>query len=162
MHLITGMFIVVFLGVACGRSPQERPPIRAAPAAVSWREAYDLDGDGRNDRVISELTGGAHCCYHIGAVLSSTGKTVILPFDMDGGYPRGLDLSQPDRFTIRSRPGGLPEIVYQIGIYNGELQSLDPSWTERWQIRSHRVVLCFAGGTPQVHDEDPALPPCKR
>jgi hypothetical protein len=86
----------------------------------------------------------------------------MVPFDMDGGYPRGLDLSRPEQFMVRTRAGGHPEIVYEIAVYNGEPQPLDPEWTKRWQIRSHRVALCFAGGPLRVHDESPTLPPCKR
>lgn len=156
------MCVAALLGVACGApSPTSSlpPPV---PHAASWRDAYDLDGDGTNDRIVSEFTGGGHCCYRIGAALSSTGTSTVLPFDMDGGYPRGLDLSQPDRFTVRTRDGGLPEIVYQIATYNGEPQLLDPEETKRWGIRSHRIVLCFAGGNLQAHDEAPDLPPCKR
>jgi len=127
-----GMCIAALLGLACGapqpgsRSP---PPVSYAP---SWRDAYDLDGDGTNDRIVAEFTGGGHCCYRVGATLSSTGTSTVLPFDMDGGYPRGLDLSQPDQFTVRTRDGGLPEIVYQIATYNGESQPLDPDSMKRW------------------------------
>ncbi len=177
MHLHAAtMCLAALLGVACGGpqpaqpgtgapKPTPQQPASAPPAAqgapATWHEAYDLDGDGTNDRIVSEFTGGAHCCFRIGAALSSTGKTTMLPFEMDGGYPGGLDLSQPDQFAVRTRDGSLPEIVYQIATYNGEPQPLDPAWAERWKIRSHRVVLCFAGGKPQVHDDAPDLPPCK-
>jgi hypothetical protein len=170
LHIVI-MSLAALLGVACGvpqpapvTQPQPQQPAPAPPAQVvqaTWRVAYDLDGDGTNDRIISEFTGGAHCCYRIGAALSSTGKTTVLPFEMDGGYPGGLDLGQPDQFAVRTRDGSLPEIVYQIATYNGDPQPLDPAWTERWKIRSHRVVLCFAGGKPQAHDDAPVLPPCK-
>src|SRR5512139_3770258 len=32
----------------------------ADAVAGSWREAYDLDGDGHNDRIVVDFTGGAH------------------------------------------------------------------------------------------------------
>ena len=158
----TGTCLTALFGVACGAPQQDRPATNGARVAASWRETYDLDGDGTNDRIVSEFTGGAHCCYHVGATLSSTGKTIVLPFDLDGGYPRGLDLSRPDQFTIRARAGELPEIIYEIAVYDGEPQPLDPAWTERWQIRTHRVALCFAGGDVRVRDEAPTRPPCKR
>jgi hypothetical protein len=163
--------IALLVGVACGARPADppaptsnsQPPLAAAPQPpVRWDESYDLDGDGKNDRIVSEFTGGAHCCYRIGAELSSTGETTVFPFEMDGGYPGGLDLSQPDRFTVRTRPGGRPEIVYQIATYDGKPQPLDPAWTRRWKIHSHRVALCFAGRKPQARDDAPALPPCTR
>lgn len=157
-----GMCIAALLGVACSAPQPRSNPSPPVLHEATWRDAYDLDGDGKNDRIVSEFTGGGHCCYRIGAVLSSTGTSVVFPFDMDGGYPRGLDLSQPDQFTIRTRNRGLPEIVYQIATYNGEPQPLDPDGTKHWDIRSHRIVLCFAGGNPQAHDEAPDLPLCKR
>jgi hypothetical protein len=138
------------------------PTAPTAANAASWREAYDLDGDGTNDRIISEFTGGAHCCYRVGAALSSTGISTVFPFEMDGGYPGGLDLSQPARFMVRTRNGALPEIVYEVATYNGEPQPLDPEITARWGIRSHRVALCFAGGKPRAADDTPDLPACKR
>ncbi|MBC7974944.1 MAG: hypothetical protein H7138_08150 [Myxococcales bacterium] len=95
-------------------------------------------------------------------MLTSTGVATVFPFEMDGGYAAGLDLSQPTRFTVRTRDGGMPEIVYEIDTYNGEPQPIDPEATRRWKIRSHRVVLCFAGGIPQVRDDAPDILPCKR
>ena len=166
------MCIAAVLGVACNapqpastsRGSTQRhvePEARApGPPPPSWQVAYDLDGDGTNDRIVSRFSGGAHCCYHIGATLSSTGDTVVLPFDMDGGYPFGPDLSQPDQFTVRTRDGGLPELVYQISTYNGEPQPLDPAWKQRWGISSHRIALCFADGKAQVRDDTPDLVPC--
>ena len=164
---------VLLVGAACGGSRsdppaatsnlQPPPPTASRPQLPArWDELYDLDGDGKNDRIVSEFTGGAHCCYRIGAALSSTGETTVFPFELDGGYPGGLDLSQPDRFSIRTRTGSLPEIVYQIATYDGESQPLDPVWTQRWGIRSHRVALCFASGKPQARDDTPTLLPCMR
>jgi hypothetical protein len=132
-----------------------------ARVAGGWREAYDLDGDGRNDRIVVDFTGGAHCCYRFGASLSSTGTTTQFPFEMDGGYVGALDLSQPDRFTVRTRPGSLPELVYEIAVYNGAQQPLDPLWTRTWGVRSHRVALCFAGGKPRAADDAVDLAPCR-
>lgn len=156
------MCMAALLGAACGGSGEGGREVAGPPTAASWREAYDLDGDGKNDRIIDEFTGGAHCCYRIGAVLSSTGEAVMAPFELDGGYPQGLDLSRPEQLAVRARPGGLPEIVYQIAVYNGEPQPLEPAWTEQWHVRSHRVALCFAGGKLQARDEAPARSPCKR
>jgi hypothetical protein len=139
----------------------DAPTATVDAAAASWREAFDLDGDGHNDRIVVEFTGGAHCCYRLGASLSSTNKSTRFPFEMDGGYVGGLDLSQPDRFTVRTRAGSLPELVYEIAVENGEPQPIDPAWTRTWGVRSHRVALCFAGGTPRASDDAPDLPPCR-
>src|SRR5262249_12477070 len=79
-----------------------------------WHDAYDLDGDGQRDRIQYEFSGGAHCCYQVGVTLSSNGKTVMVPFRFDGGYVGGLDLSQPNRFTVRTTDHGLPELIMEI------------------------------------------------
>jgi hypothetical protein len=131
-------------------------------AGDAWREAHDLDGDGLCDRIDSEFSGGAHCCYRVGAALSSTGEAVMLPFEFDGDYVGGLDPSQPDRFAIRTREAGLPELMIEIQTYNGELLPLDPEWTRRYGIRTHRIAACFAGGRVQVRDQAPDLPPCRK
>jgi hypothetical protein len=128
----------------------------------AWREAHDFDGDGLCDRIDSEFSGGAHCCYRVGAALSSTGEEAMLPFEFDGGYVGGLDLSQPDRFAIRTRQSGLPELLIEINTYNGEPLPLDPEWTGRYGIRTHRIAVCFADGRVQVRDQAPDLPPCRR
>jgi hypothetical protein len=98
----------------------------------------------------------------VGAALSSTGEEVMLPFELDGGYVGGLDLSQPDRFAIRTREAGLPELLIEINTYNGEPLPLDPEWARRYRIRTHRIAVCFAGGRVQVRDQATTLPPCRK
>ncbi len=139
-------------------------PFAAPPASVrsdDWRHAYDLDGDLMPDDIVYEFSGGAHCCYRVGASLSSTGKTLMLPFQMDGGYVAGLDLGQPQQFAIRVPDGGLPEILMEIESYNGTPAPLDHSLTSRFGIRTHRVAVCFADGEISVRDFTPTLAPCK-
>jgi hypothetical protein len=139
--------------------PPPAPPAARVPDA-SWMGAYDLDGDGRRDLIVDEFTGGAHCCYRIGAELSSNKARVKLPFLLDGGYPMGLDLSQPHRFAIRTPAGALPELVMEIETYNGRPRPLRPAWKRRYGIRTHRIAVCFAGGKVRVRDYLPALAPC--
>lgn len=147
-----------------GSPPPEAtaPPPAAEPLArgPGWRVAYDFDGDGQKDRVVSSFSGGAHCCYRVGVALSSTGETVRLPFQMDGGYVGGLNLTQPHRFSIRTPEGALPELVMQIETYNGRPQPLNPAWVRRYGIRTHRVAVCFPAGKIHVRDFVPDLPPC--
>ena len=76
---------------------------------VPWTQAYDFDNDGKNDTIEVMFTGGAHCCYSLVMRLSATGTTHRLPFELDGGYVAGLDLSQPQRFTVRRSPNDAPE-----------------------------------------------------
>jgi hypothetical protein len=135
----------------------------APPApAPDWREAHDFDGDGQRDTVIDEFTGGGHCCYRLGVALSSTQKTVSLPFEMDGGYVGGLDLSQPDQFTIRTPDGALPELIMEIETYNGRPEPLNPAWKRRYGFKTHRVAVCFPGGKVRVRDYVPDLAPCTK
>jgi hypothetical protein len=134
----------------------------AAAPVPPWQNAYDLDGDGKRDRILVEFSGGAHCCYRIGVSLSSNAKTVMLPFQLDGGYVGGLDLSQPDHFTIRTSDGGLPELIMEIETYNGKPMAFDPTWRRRYGIRTHRIAVCFAGGRIRIRDLTPRLPPCRK
>src|SRR5215831_11762006 len=58
----------------------------------AWRKAYDWDGDGVKDEVVSTFSGGAHCCYQVGVRFASPPRTIMLPFDLDGGYAYPEDL----------------------------------------------------------------------
>ena len=118
----------------------------AQDAKPDWRVAYDFDGDGVDDVITDEFSGGAHCCYRIGVALSSTGTTVMLPFEIDGGYVLGLDLSQPGQFDIRTPVGGLPELVVEL---------YDPASKPR-----KRRVACFPGGELRVRRDRTDGVPC--
>jgi hypothetical protein len=45
-----------------------------------------------------------------------------LPFELDGGYPGGLDLSQPERFAVTTAPLGAARLVIEVATYGGEPQ----------------------------------------
>jgi hypothetical protein len=119
---------------------------------IPWTQAYDFDGDNKNDTTEVTFTGGAHCCYRLAVRLSASGTTQRLPFELDGGYVGGLDLSQPHRFSIRTSPSGAPELILQIATYNGVPQALPPDWTKRYGIRSHRIGVSFVHGQMRVRD----------
>ena len=153
------ILILWALSCLCACAPVETPRPSPDPSSQDWRTRFDFDGDGRLDRIISEFSGGAHCCYKVGAELTSNGRTILLPFEMDGGYVGGLNLTQPERFAIRERPGALPELVMEIATYNGNPSPIDHDWTERFGVRTHRVVVCFAGGKAIVRDA-PSDAPC--
>jgi hypothetical protein len=159
--------IVIGLVAACssrgeqGSSPPPPPRIAhdAAPALVAasdaalpWFKRFDFDGDGRNDHVEADYTGGGHCCYRF-KVRLTTGGEVSLPFLMDGGYVGGDLLSNPRRFAIRVGGDGVAEMWMEIQTYNGEPQPLDPQWTRRWGFSSHRVIIGFRGGEVTVRDQ---------
>lgn len=117
-----------------------------------WTDAYDFDGDGRNDHVEARHSGGAHCCYTLTVQLSASGRRQALPFQLDGGYVGGLDLSKPQQFSIRAAPGAAPELLMQIETYNGVPQPLPPEWLRQYGIRSHRIGVSFPGGRMVVRD----------
>jgi hypothetical protein len=119
---------------------------------VPWTHAFDFDGDGVNDTVEVTFTGGAHCCYRLAVRLTSTGARHRLPFQLDGGYVGGLDLSQPRRFYIRRTDGDLPELLMQIETYNGKPEPLPDVWRQQYGIRTHYVAVGFVRGQPRVRD----------
>jgi len=119
---------------------------------VPWTHAFDFDGDGVNDTVEVTFTGGAHCCYRLAVQLTSTGATHRLPFQLDGGYVGGLDLSQPRRFDIRRTDGNLPEIRMEIETYNGKSEPLPDVWRQQYGIRTHYITVSFVRGHLQVRD----------
>ena len=113
----------------------------------SWRTAFDLDGDGIPDRIEDTFTGGAHCCYRIDIVASASGRRIRVPFELDGGFVMGLDLSQPSRFAVGDFDGdGVAEIRMEIATYNGERISLPLRWRRRFGVRSHRIVVSLRRG----------------
>ena len=126
----------------------------------AWRRAYDWDGDGEKDEVNDRFSGGGHCCYRVGVLLSSKKTTTWLPFWMDGGYVHPMDLPDiPEQFSVGRTPGGLPEMRMQIATYNGVPASLPQSWRDRYRIRSHTIGVSFPKGNVRVRDLPRATAP---
>src|SRR5690349_14031592 len=75
------------------------------PISDDFLSKFDLDGDGVNDRINFDFSGGAHCCYKISIVLTSDKIERNYPFQMDGGYVGGVDNSKPHQFDIRDVDG---------------------------------------------------------
>ncbi len=124
---------------------------------VTWKMAFDFDGDGIKDEVKSEYSGGAHCCYKISVTLSSTRKTHSIPFEMDGGYPKGLDLSRKTHFNIKDYDDdGKPEIFMEINTYSYHKYTIDKGWTKKYGIRNNYILIDFENG--RIHYKD-WLPP---
>lgn len=137
-------------------APGSAAPAEIAPQA-DWQSAFDLDGDGRNDTIHSVFSEGAHCCYRISVTLTRTGATIDLPFELDGGYVGGLNLSQPDRFDVRKGDAPLPEIVMEIATYNGEPRSIPDEWKHRYGFSTHHIAVSFPDGKLRARDV-PAAP----
>ncbi len=112
-----------------------------------WQQSFDFDGDGIKDEVESEYSGGAHCCYKISVTLSSTKKTHIIPFEMDGGYPKGLDLSRKEHFNIQDYDGdGKAEIYMEIDTYSYHKYTIKRGWTKKYGIRNNYILVDFENG----------------
>ncbi|NUP12356.1 MAG: hypothetical protein HOW73_40445 [Polyangiaceae bacterium] len=141
--------------LASPSAQQPNPSDVAAPAKTGWHHAYDLDGDGRNDSINVEFTGGGHCCYRLSVELTSTRGVVALPFWFDGGYVGGLDLSNPSRFHIAD-DGPVPEIVLEIATDNGHHLPIPNDWKERYGITEHHIAISFPCGELRVRNV-PAL-----
>jgi hypothetical protein len=112
------------------------------PPYDDWAARFDFDGNGMNDIVHSAYSGGAHCCYTIAIELSGSGRTYAFPFEMDGGYEFGLDLSRPSHFNIKDYDGdGLPEIFMEINTYNGEKYPLPVMWAQEYGIKTNHILI---------------------
>jgi hypothetical protein len=138
-----------YLGAPSGWAVDDTKPIH-------WQQMYDFDGDGKNDEIKVEFTGGAHCCYRLTVWLSLTRKAYRLPVFLDGGYVGGLDpLSKPDHFNIRKTDGALPELLMRINTYNGEPYTLPNIWKRRFRLKTNFVAVGFARGRLRVRDWPP-------
>ena len=123
-------------------------------AGVSpWTHQYDFDGDGAKDRVEVSFSGGAHCCYRVGVRLAGKRHVISLPFELDGGYMGGLNLSQPSHFNVRDYNGdGRPDLCMEIATYNGKRHAIPKEWTERYGVRTNRVLVTFPKAEAKVQD----------
>ncbi len=136
------------------------PSAVAAPDGPRWEARYDFDGDGRPDRVEVRYSGGGHCCYYLRLHLTKTKRAVPLPFELDGGYPWGLDLSRPDHFDVRDTDGdGAADLLMEIATYGGRNEAIPEVWTRRG-VHSHHVVLHFNRGRMRI--ENRREPPKQR
>lgn len=116
---------------------------------------FDLDGDGVNDRINFDFSGGAHCCYKISIILSSDRTERTYPFQMDGGYvgTAGIDNSKPYQFDIRDADGdGLPEILMQIQTYNGIAQKIPRKWRRKYHITGNHIMIEYENCRLEVKD----------
>lgn len=136
-------------------------PTGGDAAARPSEEVFDLDGDGRPDRVEMAFSGGAHCCYSATVHLTGSRRPVPLPFWFDGG---SFPLANP-RFKIFTQRGGgePPETVLnlEIATYNGVPQPIPRAWRERYGVRSHHIAVHLRGGRLRVENllPPPAPPP---
>jgi hypothetical protein len=152
--------LVSLVGAAC--SSRSSTPVLTEPAVPpvpateipiapdseesgAWRGQHDFTGDGVPDRIEDTFSGGAHCCYKLSMVDGKSGVRVELPFELDGGYPRGLDLSQPERFSIETSARRPARLLLQIETYNGKPYEL-PADGFGLGVTSHRIAVSFVEG----------------
>jgi hypothetical protein len=147
--------------------PRPGPPTSAVPldgptpdaaardaraADTSWTHTHDLDGDGKPDAVAVGYTGGAHCCYRLAVTLSTTGKIVPIPFELDGGYPDGLTVDRPESFALEVAPTGTTVLVMRVATYSGRPERIPLDWVRTFGARSHRIAVSLRGGVLRVEN----------
>ncbi|GMT49074.1 MAG: hypothetical protein IEMM0008_0613 [bacterium] len=126
---------------------------QVASGQVDWRLAFDFDGDGIMDEVRIDYSGGAHCCYKISVILSSTRKTRRIPFEMDGGYPKGLNLSRKVHFDIQDYDlDGKAEIFMEIDTYSYHKHTIKKGWIKKYGIRNNYILVDFENGRIRYRD----------
>ncbi|MCX6297436.1 MAG: hypothetical protein NTX97_15530, partial [Bacteroidetes bacterium] len=101
-----------------------------------------------------DFSGGAHCCYKMSVILSSTKKTVNFPFEMDGGYTMSVDNSQPEQFNISNIDSDpLPEITMKIQSYNATLSAIPQKWQKKYGIKTNTIIIQYVNGQLKVSDQ---------
>ncbi len=134
-------------------SSQSRDYVLLASSQKSWQELYDFDGDKKADQIRASFSGGAHCCYRISINSSSLNRVIDFPFEMDGGYVGGLDLSNPNNFYVKDFDNdGRPELYMRINSYNGRAGDIPEEWQKRYGITSNQILIDFANGGFVVSD----------
>jgi serine protease inhibitor len=118
----------------------------------SWRTAYDLDGDGHKDKIDYDYTGGENCCYQVSVTLTSTEKTLQLPFEVEGGYPTGLNLSNPRRFNIIKGKGHPPRIYMEIMTKGNKVLQVPAKWKKQYGFNTNWILISFDKGKMKVED----------
>ena len=133
--------------------------IDAVPGAGDphWAKRFDFDGDHIPDEIASTFSGGAHCCYTLSVKLSQSGRVVAVPFELDGGYPGGLDLSQPGNFHVELGADGVASLWMRIASYGARSEAIPLAWVRDYGIHSHLIRVELRGGTLHV---DNVMPDC--
>lgn len=147
----TAVFVAASFAPFAGCKPRPST-VSVAASPVPWTRSFDFDGDGLKDEVQVSFSGGAHCCYRLSVRLKGSGEVHRLPFQIDGGYLGGLDLSRPKQFDIRRTDGALPELVMEIEHYNGIANPLPETWTAQYGFRTHHIAVGFPEGRLRVRD----------
>lgn len=153
--------LVMLIALVACSGRDRKPAIRddastASPpptdATASWSRQFDFDGDGAPDVVDVAFSGGGHCCYTLAVHLTKTGRTVAIPFELDGGYVGGLSLAQPDNFNIEVGPDGVATMTMTIATYNGRGEELPAEWQRTYGIHSHAIRVDLRDGTLRAED----------
>lgn len=135
------------------RWPEISYTINPVVANYNWLHGFDLDGDKINDDISFRFSGGAHCCYKMMITLSSDKKRQEFPFEMDGGYIRGIDNSQPEKFNISNIDSDpLPEITMRIESYNEESSQITEKWQKEYGIKTNYIIVQYEKGEMKVSD----------
>lgn len=117
----------------------------------NWKISYDFDGDHVPDAITTTYSGGAHCCYKVSVGLSKSRQVIDLPFELDGGYPNGLDLSRPS-FAIEVGADRVASFRMEIARYGVDYEPIPLAWAKTYGIRSHSIRVGLRDG--RVHVEN--------
>jgi len=114
---------------------------------------YDFDNDGKADKIWTYYSHGAHCCYQIEILLSTTNKKHKLPFILDGNYRPELNLSLPHQFNIKDfESDGLPEIYMKIYTNRHIKYDIPKAIKQKYNIKTHHILVEFEKGKPIARD----------
>mgnify|MGYP001194571592 FL=1 len=113
----------------------------------NWKTNYDFDGDKKNDSIEVSFSGGAHCCYTITVLLTTTHQKYVIPFELDGGYIYSFDLSNPTNFFIKDyNNDSLPDMYVHIYAYNDEDFEIPAKIKLKYKIKTNRIFISFKNG----------------
>jgi len=114
---------------------------------------YDFDNDGKADKIWTYYSRGAHCCYQIEILLSTTNKKHKLPFVLDGSYRPEFNLSLPHQFNIKDFDNdGEPEIYMRIYINRHIKYDIPEAVKQKFKIKTHYILVEFKKGKPIARD----------
>ncbi|MEO0900384.1 MAG: hypothetical protein AAFY71_28500 [Bacteroidota bacterium] len=155
------LFLIYYLAISPLKAQDKLVPI--PDLGRNYALNRDFDGDKVEDYMSFQFSGGAHCCYKLILKLSTRPDSLKYPFEMDGGFSIHLKGSTDGHFKIADYDNDcLPEILMQIGTYNGEAYALEDSWKKDYGISSHYILFDYSEGRMKVMDVDPQKHQIKR
>jgi len=142
-----GLIVVLAL---CGPERADASPVDPAGPISPWVD-LDLDGDGQLDPIELDYEGARRGFYRIAVRLSSTGRRLALPFDMEQGARRFEPFTQTG--------GGEPDqpvINLEIEMKAGQPLPIPRELRTRHGVRSHQIAVHLTDGRLRIENLKPA------